>query len=179
MPVRSDFYLGCARTLSSRDLAQCKPLGFTIVDWLAVVVSLGSICSGVYWIITKLIRPLLKKRDGEFRTFRSLRRAIRPLMVDNHRIFSEFGPNSDVNARGEVRHDLSVWKRMRVRVGENNQAIAKLIRGNQSIIPKKFQDNFRNWLLHIDAFASHLEDSSVDYRRHQFPSAISAIILGQ
>jgi hypothetical protein len=169
----SETLLACARAASSGSLPDCKPFGFTIVDWLTILASLASILGGLYWLINRI---LLKVDQARIRNFKTLRKAIRPLMEDNSRIFSEFGPNSGAHSKGSVRFDVSVWKRARFTIGENNLEISRLIRDHQDLIPARHRKTFGNWLTHIDAFAAHLEDETVDYRNHQFPAAIPDII---
>ena len=146
------------------------------MDWLTILVSLGSILGGGYWIVTRLFRFFFNSDGREVDSFKSLRKAIRPLMEDSSRIFFQFGPNSGANSIEPVRFDLSVWKRARVGIGDNNRKIAKLIRDHQALIPLERERIFNDWLSHIDAFAAHLEDETVDYRDYQFPAGIPDII---
>lgn len=168
--------LQCARAVAQGTLPDCKPLGFTVVDWLTIIVSMGTIIGGLYWALSRLYRLLFTRSGTQIRDFKSLRDAIRPLMDDNSRIFSQFGPNSGVRGIGAVRFDLSVWKRVRATIGENNDKIAELIRTHRTVVPAHYRKSFDDWLSHIDAFSAHLADETVDYRHHQFPPGIPDII---
>lgn len=161
----------CMRAISSGNLADCQPLGFGIVDWIAIITAVAGIA---LWIFRLTKRPA--QPTDTFRSFRGLRRAIKPLMDENARIFREFGPNSSANTEGAVRFDLSVWYKARGQIGNNNQHIARLIRANIDRVPQLYQPIFLQWLSHIDAFAAHLEDPAVDYRNHQFPQDIFDVI---
>lgn len=176
MSALSETFLQCARAVSAGSLPDCKPLGFNVADWLTIIVSLGTILGGLYWAATRLFHQLSKSGSGTIRSFKALRKAIQPLMDDNYRIFSQFGPNSGAKAKGDVRFDLSVWKRARNRIGANNREIAQLIHGSLDLVSPQHRKTFREWLSHIDAFAAHLEDDRVDYRNHQFPAKIPDII---
>lgn len=119
-------------------------------------------------------------RAGCDRTFCSLCKAIWPLMEENRRIFEDFGPNSGSAVSGLnekiVRWDTSMWRLQRPTIGTNNAAIAGYIRSCVDIIPKEHAELFRKWLSHIEAFAHHLSDDSVDYREHQFPGEVFEVV---
>lgn len=161
----------CVQAITSGNLAVCQPLGLGVVEWIATLTPVAAIVIWVFRIMKRRARP----RDI-FRTFRGLRRAIKPLTDENARIFGEFGPNSGADAEGAVRFDLSVWYQARGQIGNNNQHIARLVRANIDRIPEKYRPIFLQLLSHIDAFAAHLEDPAVDYRTHRFPEGIIEII---
>ncbi len=120
---------------------------------------------------------------AEARTFRSLCVMLWPLMEDNRRIFQDFGPNSGAvlfdAGEKEVRHDLSLWQHYRKTIAENNTLIARYLRLYADVIPATHGVLFRKWLSHIDAFARHLEDPTVDYREHQFPRTVVGVVREQ
>lgn len=101
-------------------------------------------------------------------------------MEDNRRIFQDFGPKLGVDNPGSstraVRFDLSLWYGKRDTIVHNNNIIAQHILSNIGLIPKVHKPTFEKWLSHIDAFAHHVTDDTIDYGEHQFPKEIISII---
>lgn len=167
------------------DLSTCKPLGWDAATWIAVLTALASLASLLIYCGRKLYRRWRGVRSssyvgGNFRRsrFRNLCRSIKPIMDDNYRMFSKFGPNSG-SSEGLpkiVRHDLGIWYQVRNKISENNKKIEYLIKENMTAIPFEFRPAFIQWLDHIDAFNAHIIDDKADYSRNQFPRDISAII---
>jgi hypothetical protein len=113
---------------------------------------------------------------GQVRTFRNLCSRLSPLMVENRRIFEDFGPKSGVNA-GSVRWDTSLWQRLRrEKIVPANTTLHQLINANWEVIPAEYRSVFRKLLSHIDAFEEHTRDPGIDYRDLQFPNEITEII---
>jgi hypothetical protein len=101
-------------------------------------------------------------------------------MEDNRRIFQDFGPNSGIDNLGSltkaVRFDLSLWYGKRETIVQNNIIIAHHIRSNIGLIPEAHKPTFEKWLSHIDAFALHVTDDTIDYGEHQFPKEVVSIV---
>lgn len=175
--------LACQRAWEALDLSNCKPLGLDAATWIAVLTAfVAASVFVVRWVRRrkrsanldnrKVSRSLWRSR------FRNLCRSIKPIMDENYRIFSRFGPNS---GRGDglpkmVRSDLGIWYQMRETIVENNAQIRALITNNLSEIPVDYRPIFHRWLDHIDAFRAHVLDNEADYREHQFPRGASDIV---
>src|SRR5213083_956244 len=88
----------CLSAWQAGDLSTCKPLGFDLVGWAAILpVSVAAL----FFAIRTAAKWLPKHPDSDqirirlWRSrFRGLCRAIRPVMDENGRLFSEFAPNS-------------------------------------------------------------------------------------
>jgi hypothetical protein len=104
-------------------------------------------------------------------------------MEDNRRIFQDFWPNSGADNSGSsakaVRFDLSLWYGKRDTIVCNNNIISNHIRSNIDLIPEAHLHIFEKWLSHIDAFALHVHDDTIDYREHQFPKDVISIVREQ
>ena len=176
-------YRTCVKAWETADLSSCKPLGFDLISWIAII---GAVFAVVVFLTkassaestkTSATTAKIKWRPWR-RRFPLLCRLIAGPMVDNSRIFQEFGPNS---GRGEeldriVRNDVSVWKELLPVLAENNRRIGDLIRENRNTIPTRYASLFQRWTNHIDAFAAHANDPAVDYRSHQFPVDVVEVI---
>jgi hypothetical protein len=167
----------CVAAFRESNLPQCKPMGFGVIDWITVIGFVGSAVTLLWKTGSLLYRLTHKQTSRPIRSFRQLRSKLRPLVEDNSRIFQAFGPNSGASsAASALRSDVSAWKKIRTKIAENNEQIANIIRTNWHLVPADSAPAFERWLSHIDAFNAHLEDSSVDYRDHQFPSEVLTII---
>jgi hypothetical protein len=179
----NDLISACQVAWESGDLSSCKPLGLDAGTWMAV---LGAIASILFMVVRWAASLKRTPAASEFHAqrsigrsrFQNLCRLVKPLMDENYRIFSEFGPNS---GRGDgipkiVRNELGVWYQARETIVANNMRIRALIATNLPVIPTRYAVVFENWLNHIDAFCAHVSDASVDYRRHQFPEEASEIV---
>ena len=164
----------CMDAAANGNLPDCKPYGFTLVDWVTVLAPVGALGTGVVWVFEKARRGRARIKR-QVRTWRDLQSAVRPLLIENHRLFRDFGPNSGAQSVGPVRFDLSVWRHTKNTIGENNQRIATLLRAHQELVPRHHRSEIGAWLSHIYAFAAHLRDDAVDYRHHQFPKTIPAL----
>lgn len=173
----------CSKALGAYDLSACKPLGLDASTWIAVMTALvGALC----FIGRIMIKRMRDSKANRYYVRRSLTRsrfcnlcaALKPLMDENYRIFSTFGPNSGVGdgLPKNVRHELGIWYQAREKITKNNAIIHSLITSNFRSIPPDFRLYFSMWLNHIDAFYAHVQDSSVDYREHQFPRDVSSIV---
>ncbi len=167
-----------------QDLSTCKPLGLDVATWLAVFTALAGV---LFFVGGRVIRWRSSTRSGGYnisRTiqrsrFHNLCRSIKPLMDENHRIFSQFGPNG---GRGNglpkaVRFELGVWYQLRQQIVDNNAEIRSMITANMPAVPQQYSFIFNRWLDHIDAFRAHVLDGAADYREHQFPREVSEIVM--
>jgi hypothetical protein len=113
--------------------------------------------------------------------FRTLCGQLLPLIIENQRIFRDFGPNSSLSLNsGEprnVRFDLRPWYSMRPQIVKNNQRIASLVNEYYSCIPEQKRPLFERWLSHMDVFQLHVSDASIDYREHTFPTEVVGVVL--
>jgi hypothetical protein len=171
----------CLRAWQAQDLSTCKPLGFDLVGWAAIL----PVAAGVVFFVVRALRARFARTTNEDRLkarpwrnrFAALCRAIRPIVEENGRIFREFGPNSSAGGPARiVRQNLGVWKQMMPTVAENNARIRKLITANLDSIPQRHAELFERWINHIDAFEAHAEDPLADYRHHQFPREVVDVI---
>lgn len=173
----------CAQAWHALDLSACKPLGFDLVGWIAI---LGALASIAFFIARRFRRKDSNSTDiGPFKRrpwrsrFAALCRATRPLMDENGRIFREFGPNSGAGGPARVvRQNVGVWKQMMPTIVENNARIRAIIKTNWDAIPQRYAELFGRWLNHIDAFEAHTEDPLADYRHHQFPAEVVNVVNG-
>ena len=109
--------------------------------------------------------------------FRALCKTLKPLLDDNFRVFRDFGPNSGADSKGPVRYSLASWYALRKsQILPNNKRIRELIVQHRNLIPADHTEIFDRFISHIDAFETHVADEKVDYREHQFPSEITALI---
>ncbi len=173
----------CSKAMRAYDLSACKPLGLDAATWIAVLTLLAPV---LFFFGRLIIRRLRNSEVNSYYIRRSLTRsrfrklcaALKPLMDENYRIFSSFGPNG---GRGDglpknVRHELGIWYQARKKIVENNAIIRSFITSNFRAIPPDFRLLFSLWLDHIDAFYAHVQDPSADYREHQFPRDVSSIV---
>jgi hypothetical protein len=178
-----DFASACWKAWSANDLSLCKPFGWDASTWFAGLTALAGLLVFLSRLATRWRRnpPEVSNHIpgslGRSR-FRNLCRAIKPIMDENYRIFSRFGPNS---GRGDglpknVRFQLEIWNKLRVQIVENNAQLKAMITNNLSEIPQEHIPIFEQWLDHIDAFHAHTLDPAADYREHQFPRDVSAIV---
>jgi SEFIR domain len=109
--------------------------------------------------------------------FKLLCQALDSLLRENGRIFNDFGPNSGAQSTGPARFDLKIWHELRrTRIVPNNARIREVIKANEEVIPSEHSELFGRLLSHIDAFEAHVNDVRLDYREHQFPSEIAAVV---
>ena len=173
----------CWQALQVQDLATCKPFGLDAATWIAALTAF----SGVLLFVARAIlkRGQRQRAIGHYvgrsltrSRFRNLCRAVKPLMDENYRIFSRFGPNGGVGdgLPKVIRHELGVWYELRETIVENNDKIRMLLTHNLDAIPADFRPSFMQWLDHIDAFRAHVRARGADYRDHQFPKEVSAIV---
>lgn len=122
----------------------------------------------------------LSNRASFSKRYKTLSKAasdIRPLMDDNRRIFTVFGPNTGAGSTDELRHDYEVWEQLKLdQIVPNNDSILNILNR-----VKKFDKNEKlivsEMKSHIQAFKKHCEDPKFDYSQNQFPIAFSDLIL--
>lgn len=171
----------CKVAISSLDLSMCKPFGFDASTWIAIITPLAT---GIFFVGKALIARLRNTPSGNYiyrsltrGRFKNLCRKIKPLVDDNRRIFITFGPNSGATGAIKlVRDDLGIWYKLRKKVSANNTRIRSLVSSNLDSVPSQYRDLFVRWINHIDAFEAHVADPTADYRHHQFPIEIDAIV---
>lgn len=113
-----------------------------------------------------------------FTDFGELCQEILPILKDNEYIFKTTGPNSSRDNKGELRTDLTMWEELKREVIKpNNEAIKNLINNNKTIIPSKYENDFKRMILHIEAFQKHIQNPDFDYSEFQFPKTFPDIIL--
>lgn len=84
------------------------------------------------------------------RSYGNLCQEIFPLLKDNEYIFKTTGPNSSRDNIEHLRHDLTLWNKLKREVIlPNNNAIKKIIDENKALIPAKHSELFNKMNLHI------------------------------
>lgn len=166
----------CRIAIAQSDLRTCEPLGLSLADWATIIGLVVVLLGGLKFVGAPVARLFGWTGRTKFRSFRGLRKAVRPLALDNKRIFRTFGPKSGAGDDGLESFDLAAWYQARLIMNQNNQKILHILHGNNNLIPPRHQAVFTDWINHIQAFSAHLEDSSVDYRNHQFPTEIDTIL---
>lgn len=174
--------VACKNAFAIWNLETCKPLGWDASTWFTVL----PVVSAIAFYFIKKINDYIKASRVDtghvprslFRSrFRNVCCKIKPLMDDNRRIFSQFGPNSGAsNSPKIVRFDLSIWYALQKNIVSNNSKIRQILRRNMSSIPSHHKNVFDRWLDHIDAFEAHVANERVDYRNHRFPNDVVQIV---
>ncbi len=119
----------------------------------------------------------LSKRLKSYKSLSKAATDIRPIMDDNRRIFTAFGPNSDCANVDNLRQDFEVWEELKAHqiVPNNNEIFSILNR------IKSFKDNEVNIVekmkSHIQAFKKHCANPHFSYTEHQFPMDFADLIF--
>lgn len=109
----------------------------------------------------------------DIKNFDELTQYLKPMFIENGKIFKEFGPNSGADIKEPLRWDLTLWyKARREKLLPNNSIIANTIKSNLEVIPDDKKAIFEKLLNHIYAFEKHCEDAEFDYSQYQFPKEI-------
>lgn len=174
--------LACKNAFTTWNLETCEPLGLDASTWFTIL----PVVSGLIVYVIKVMADRIKaSRTDTGRVSRTLLRSrfrnvcskIKPLMDDNRRQFSQFGPNSGAsNSPKVIRFDLGIWYELRQNIVGNNSKIRSLILSNISSIPSQHRNHFTRWLDHIDAFEAHVANNAADYRNHLFPVEVVNIV---
>ncbi|MGO2234131.1 hypothetical protein B6N13_18230 [Marinomonas sp. UCMA 3892] len=138
---------------------------------------------GAFMIVSSVVLFTLKQlsnKTGSFKRYKTLSKAardIRPLMDDNRRIFTTFGPNTSAGSTDELRHDYEVWEQLKLdQIVPNNDSILSILNRVKKL-DKREELVVSEMKSHIQAFKKHCEDPSFDYSQNQFPIAFSDLIL--
>jgi hypothetical protein len=114
----------------------------------------------------------------KYKTLSKAARDIRPLMDENRRIFTTFGPNSGAGSTGELRHDYEVWQELKLeQIAPNNDKILSLL-NRVKTFGQCEAPVVSDMKSHIQAFKTHCKNPNFDYSKNQFPLAFSDLILG-
>lgn len=146
------------------------------VDSIFIVIGAFMIASSVVLFILKQ----LSNKTNSSKRYKSLSKAardIRPLMDDNRRIFTTFGPNTSAGSTDELRHDYDVWEKLKLdQIVPNNNSILSILNRVKKL-DKREELAVSAMKSHIQAFKKHCEDPSFDYSQNQFPIDFSDLIL--
>lgn len=146
------------------------------VDSIFIVIGSFMIVSSVALFTLKQ----LSNKTSPSKTYKTLSKAapdIRPLMDDNRRIFTSFGPNTSAGNTGELRHDYEVWEQLKLdQIVPNNDSILSILNRVKKL-DKREGLVVSAMKSHVQAFKKHCEDPNFDYSQNQFPIAFSDLIL--
>ena len=146
------------------------------VDIIFIVIGVLMIVSSVFLFTLKQLSNKTNS-SKKYKTLSKAARDIRPLMDDNRRIFTAFGPNTSSGNTDELRHDYEVWEQLKLdQIVPNNDSILSILNRVKKL------DNREELVVsamksHVQAFKKHCEDPSFDYSQNQFPIAFSDLIL--
>ena len=144
----------------------------------AVFIAIGAVMvlASIFLFFWRVLSQSPKRK----KTYKSLAKAakvIRPLMDENRRIFTAFGPNSESGNTGELRHDYEVWEGLKKsKIAPNNDEILGILNSvnNFSESEKPIVDKMKS---HIEAFKEHCENPMFDYSQNQFPLSFADLIF--
>lgn len=116
----------------------------------------------------------------KLKSYKSLSKAaavIRPIMDDNRRVFTAFGPNSNYGNVEELRQDFEVWEELKInQIVPNNDEILSILnrvknfKVDEDLIVEKMKS-------HIQAFKKHCSNPNFSYTEHQFPMEFADLIF--
>lgn len=110
--------------------------------------------------------------EQRFSNAADLARAIRGLLSENHTIWRELGPKSEVAERDPGSNAHKLWELRRSdRILPNNRRIMNLIRANQEFLNPEQAKAFAEFVAHAEAFEAHVEDRLDHYPL--FPQSFS------
>lgn len=145
-------------------------------DTIFVVIGSVMIFSSIIIFIVRMING----QHGAVKKYKSLQHAakdIRPLMDDNRRVFTAFGPNSESGNVDDLRQDYEVWEQLkRDQIIPNNDEIlsilnrVKVLTQNEASIVSKMKS-------HIAAFKKHCSSPNFSYSKDQFPLSFADLIF--
>jgi len=138
---------------------------------------------GAFMIVSSVVLFTLKQLSNKtnsskkYKTLSKAARDIRPLMDDNRRIFTAFGPNTSAGSTDILRHDYEVWEQLKHdQIVPNNDIILSILNRVKKL-DKREELVVSAMKSHIQAFKKHCEDSGFDYSQNQFPTSFSDLIL--
>jgi len=115
---------------------------------------------------------------NKIENFIDLCKFIYPILSENNKFFQSLGPNSGVDALGEVRWEMSLWHAARLDIIiPNNKKIVKAIEDYRGMIVLEHVKSFNDFTIHAYAFEAHVRSSSVSYKNKQFPKEFSRIVI--
>lgn len=125
-------------------------------------------------------RPQFAKTGRTFKNFRELCKFVYPLLEENRRARFSLGPNSDSDAIGDVKWDLSLWEKAKQElIVPNNKKIEAALTENATLIPKAARALVDRMLSHAFAFEKHCEDPGMDYSDNQFPVEFAELVASE
>jgi predicted nucleotidyltransferase len=145
-------------------------------DTVFIIIGGMMIFSSIFIFIWRL----MNSQPKTMKKYKSLAKAakdIRPLMDDNRRIFTAFGPNSESGNIDELRQDYEVWEQLkREQIVPNNDEILSIL--NRVKVFEHSEIPLVNKMKsHISAFKKHCSDPNFDYTRDQFPFSFADLIF--
>lgn len=138
---------------------------------------------GAFMIVASVFLFTLKQESNKtdsskrYKTLSNAARDIRPLMDDNRRIFTAFGPNASAGSTGELLHDYKVWEQLKLdQIVPNNDRILSILNRVKKLDQRE-ELVVSAMKSHAQAFKKHCENPNFDYSQNQFPIAFSDLIL--
>lgn len=123
---------------------------------------------------------LMNSQPKALKKYKSLAKAakdIRPLMDDNRRIFTSFGPNSESGNIDDLRQDYEVWEQLKSKqIVPNNDEILSILNRVKVFDPAEIPI-VNNMKSHISAFREHCSNPNFDYTNDQFPLSFADLIF--
>lgn len=144
-------------------------------DTFTIIIGCLMVLTSVTLFFLRLKNNSIKKRS--YKSLKKASSAIRPLMDDNRRVFSTFGPKSNSFDINELPQDYDVWENLKTeQIVPNNDEILIILNG-----VKKFTEVeapiVEKMKAHIEAFKEHCKNPNFDYSSHQFPLAFADLIF--
>lgn len=146
------------------------------LDIALIVIGCLMIASSIFIFVRKQVNSnqIALKR---YKSLAKSAKEIRPLIDDNRRIFTAFGPNSKSGNTDDLRQDYEVWEHLkREQVVPNNDKILSILNcvatysQEELLIVNKMKS-------HITAFNKHCADPNFDYTNNQFPLGFADLIF--
>lgn len=112
----------------------------------------------------------------EYATRTEARKAVEPLLAENHTVFETYGPNTAERFNPES-ESPSIWKRKIItKLLPNNRKIVRILDHNRRHFRGDEPSTFERFRQHVDDFeGKHLEDISSSGMR--FPDEMEEILL--
>ncbi len=144
----------------------------------AIFIFIGSVM--IFSSIIIFIVRMINREPWAVKKYKSLQRAakdIRPLMDDNRRIFTVFGPNSESGNVDDLRQDYEVWEQLkRDQIVPNNDEILSIL--NRVKVLTQYEASIVSKMKsHISAFKMHCSNPNFSYSNNQFPLSFADLIF--
>lgn len=141
-----------------------------------------TIILGCLMVMSSIILFCLRLRNSSNKkcTYKSLKKAssaIRPLMDNNRRVFTTFGPKSNSFDVEGLPQDYDVWENLKTeQIIPNNAEILEILNGVKEFteVENPIIEKMKS---HIEAFKEHCKRPSFDYSSHQFPLEFADLIF--